>query len=290
MEKHVLVTGATGFVGNYIVQALLKSNCRVTATSANPEPAANAVWYPFVKYIPFRLDQQVDTIDYYSFFGKPDLLIHLAWEGLPNYKADFHLTENLPRHQHFLKNLIANGLRDITVTGTCLEYGLQEGALQESMPTAPSTFYGRAKDELRKYLQELQLQYSFSFKWARLFYMYGKGQSPNSLLPKLNRAIANGDNTFNMSGGQQVRDFLPIEEVAEYIITIALQHYVSGIINVCSGRPVTVQKFVEDYLASLHETITLKLGYYPYPDYEPMCFWGDNHLLKSISNRVKKSS
>ena len=85
-----------------------------------------------------------------------------------------------------------------------------------------------------------------------------------------------------MSGGEQVRDYLPVEKVAEYIAAIALQHSVEGIINCCSGKPVTVKELVENYLAEKHKNIALNLGHYPYPDYEPMRFWGDNKKLKSI--------
>ena len=75
-------------------------------------------------------------LNYFNFLKSPSL-IHLAWEGLPNYKAAFHVEENLPRHFPFLKNLIKNGLKDLTVTGTCFEYGMQEGSLQEDMEVFP---------------------------------------------------------------------------------------------------------------------------------------------------------
>ena len=65
---------------------------------------------------------------------------------------------------------------------------------------------------------------TFDCKWIRLFYMYGEGQNPNSLLSQLQTALQNGDQEFNMSGGEQERDYLPIEKVAEYIVTIALQN------------------------------------------------------------------
>jgi len=87
---------------------------------------------------------------------------------------------------------------------------------------------------------------------------------------------------FNMSGGEQVRDYLPVEKVAEYIVSIALQKQVTGVINCCSGEPVTIKDLVNDYLALKKQHITLNLGYYPYPDYEPMRFWGDNTKLLAV--------
>ena len=278
----VLVTGATGFIGNYVIQQLLQKGYSVIASSANHQKAKQALWFQQVTYIPFEFSAFDSKENYYQFFDKPDLVIHLAWEGLPNYKASFHTEINLPRHLNFLRNLIQNGLKDLTVTGTCFEYGMQEGCLKEEMNVFPSNPYAMAKDQLRRSLQGVQEQNLFYFKWVRLFYMYGKGQNPNSLLSQLDIALAKGEKEFNMSGGEQVRDYLPVEKVAEYIVEIATQNKVTGIINCCSGEPVTVKKFVENYLQLKNQIIKLNLGYYPYPDYEPMRFWGDTTKLKSI--------
>ncbi len=282
--KKILVTGATGFIGNYVMQELLKNNCTVIATSSSEQNAKQFSWFSKVKYIPFKLEDFDSTINYVSFFDSPHAVIHLAWEGLPNYKSLFHFEINLPRHFAFLKNLVLNGVTDITVTGSCFEYGMQQGCLDEDMLSAPANPYSLAKDTLRKFLQELQKVNPFHLKWVRLFYMYGSGQNANSLLSQLNKALANGETSFNMSGGEQVRDYLPVEKVAEYIAAIALQNNVEGIINCCSGKPVTVKELVENYLEEKHKNIKLNLGYYPYPDYEPMRFWGDDKKLKTIIN------
>jgi nucleoside-diphosphate-sugar epimerase len=282
--KKVLVTGATGFIGNYVVQQLLNMGCRVVATSISEAKARNHEWFSQVKYIPFNFAQFDDNLNYYDFFDKPDLVIHLAWEGLPNYKSLFHFEENLPVQYSFLKNLVTHGAKDVTVTGTCFEYGMKEGLLREDMCAEPANPYALAKDSLRRFMQELQKLQGFQFKWIRLFYMYGKGQNPNSLLSQLERAVANGDEIFNMSGGQQVRDYLPVEKVAEYVVKTALQNNITGIVNCCGGHPVTVQQFVENYLKTRFLNIKLNLGFYPYADYEPMAFWGDNEKLKTILN------
>jgi nucleoside-diphosphate-sugar epimerase len=280
----VLVTGATGFIGNYVVQQLLKKGCSVIASSANHQKAEQALWFQQVTYIPFNFSVFDQQENYYQVFGNPDLMIHLAWEGLPNYKTSFHTEINMPRHLAFLSNLINNGLKDLTVTGTCFEYGMQEGRLDEEMQVFPANPYAIAKDRLRRSLQQVQAQKPFTLKWVRLFYMYGKGQNPNSLLSQLDAALANNEESFNMSGGEQERDFLPVERVAEYIVKIALQNKVIGVINCCSGKPVKVKEFVENYLQLKKKKIKLNLGYYPYPDYEPMRFWGDASKLKTILN------
>jgi len=216
-------------------------------------------------------------------------MIHLAWEGLPNYKEAFHAEETLPRHYRFIENLIMNGLKDVTITGTCFEYGMNEGCLSENMACEPANSYAIAKNELRKQLELLATVKQFSLKWVRLFYMYGRGQSSSSLVSQLDKALEDNQAVFNMSGGEQVRDFLPVEKVAEYLVAIALQHNINGIINCSDGIPVTVKQFVLNYLEHKKRTITLNLGYYPYIDYEPMSFWGDNSKLKKIINAPKIS-
>lgn len=280
----ILVTGATGFIGNNVVSELLKNNCQVIATSLNMEKAKAASWFSQVKYIPFDLKNFDDGTNYYSFFGEPDAMIHLAWEGLPNYKDAFHLQENLPRHLAFLTNLISNGLTNLTVTGTCFEYGMKEGCLSEEMVCEPANPYAIAKNELHIQLQQLNANKLFNFKWIRLFYMYGQGQSVKSLISQLETALENNEPQFNMSAGEQVRDFLPVEEVAANIVKIGLQNKVQGIINCCSGNPVTVKAFVENYLKKKNKSIKLNLGYYPYADYEPMKFWGDTNKFKLIKS------
>ncbi|HXB33207.1 MAG TPA: NAD(P)-dependent oxidoreductase [Puia sp.] len=278
----ILVTGATGFIGRYVVEQLLARGCRVTATSSREDKARQFSWFDQVSYVPFDLADLDPEKDYFRVFGEPDVMIHLAWEGLPHYRSGFHLEINFPRHAAFLGNLVRHGLGDLTVAGTCLEYGMQEGCLREDMPSFPGNPYAKAKDDLRKFLLELQLEHSFTLKWVRLFYLYGKGQNPGSLVPQLERALQNGDKVFNMSGGEQVRDFLPVEEVADYLIKVALQPEITGIINVCSGKPVSIKQFIENYLSSVQGDIALNLGYYPYPDYEPMRFWGDARKLNLI--------
>ncbi len=280
----ILVTGATGFIGNHVVNELLKCNHEVIASSANEHKAASFAWFDKVRYRQFRMEEFVPTTDYYSYFDKPDSIIHLSWEGLPNYTESFHLTENLPRHQQFLENLLQHGLKDLTVAGTCFEYGIQQGCLREDMETKPCNPYAIAKDTLRKNI-ELQCASSGAlFKWIRLFYMYGDGQNPKSLISQLEEALNEGRSVFNMSGGEQIRDFLPISEIANYITRIVCQNKITGIINCCSGQPVSVKEFILQYLNSKQKTIELNLGYYPYTTYEPMEFWGDNTKLISILN------
>ena len=232
----VLVTGATGFIGNYVIEVLLKQGVTVIANSLESEKKVHSTWKGKADYIQADLNEEKNN--WFLFFGKPEMLIHLAWEGLPNYKELFHFERNLPNNYFFLKNMIENGLKKVVVTGTCLEYGMQSGTLREDLETRPDNPYALAKDCLRKFLEHLQRKIEFNLKWIRLFYIYGKGQSPNSILSQLAASLERKDKVFNMSGGEQLRDYLPVEKVAEYIVIISMQDQISGIINCCSGKPI----------------------------------------------------
>lgn len=279
----VLVTGSSGFIGNYVVKELLKRNNSVIATSTDKEKIRKMEWYNDVEYISCDLKTHKD---FYTYFNCPEVLIHLAWEGLPNYKSVTHIENNLLDNFFFLKKMIASGLTDILVTGTCLEYGLVNGCLDETLVTNPQNPYAIAKDTLRKFLELLKYEYHFNFNWLRIFYVYGEGQNATALIPQLEKSIKEGKKVFNMSGGEQIRDFIHVNKVAEIIVKIALSKKEGGIINCCSGEPITVRKFVEDYLHEFKKEIKLNLGYYPYNDYEPFAFWGSN---KKLMNFLKEN-
>ena len=117
-----------------------------------------------------------------------------------------------------------------------------------------------------------------------LFYIYGDGQSEESIYSQLKKSIQNSVKKFNMSEGEQIRDFLPIEKVSQHLINLAILNKNIGIVNVCSGKPISVHKLVKFWLEENNWSIELNLGYYPYPNYEPMDFWGSNKYLLSLNN------
>jgi dTDP-6-deoxy-L-talose 4-dehydrogenase (NAD+) len=268
----VLVTGASGFIGDYVIRELLKRGITVVATSAHKDKAAAKDWFDQVTYVEYDM-ASCDT-NLLERFHHPEKLIHLAWPGLPAYKELFHFEKNLPEQYTFIRQLVTEGLTDITITGTCLEYGMKEGALSVDMPADPAIPYALAKDTLRKFLVQLQTKHPFCLKWVRLFYVYGKGQSEKSLFSQLEAAIRDQQPQFNMSRGEQVRDFIHVTDTAAEIADTALNIAGSGIFNCCSEKPVTVRQMVENYLHENKISIKLNLGYYPYNDYEPMAFWG----------------
>ncbi|NTV89623.1 MAG: NAD-dependent epimerase/dehydratase family protein [Clostridiales bacterium] len=236
-----------------------------------------------------EMDITLPPEDCFIQLGSPDVLIHLAWDGLPNYNSLHHFESELPKHYHFLKSLVQAGLPSLVITGTCLEYGMQSGELPETLMTHPRNPYGHAKDALRRHLEFLQATHPFKLAWTRLFYMYGEGQHQSSLYTAFKKSLARGANIFDMSGGEQLRDYLPVTEVADKLVALALSRCDAGIVNLCSGTPVSVRRLVEQWLLENDSAMQLNLGHFPYPNYEPMAFWGDTTKLKQIIGATSAS-
>ena len=136
----------------------------------------------------------------YDYLLKPDTLIHLAWDFyLRDYNSKIHI-EQVDNHLNFIESNL-KWLKNIIVTGTCMEYGDYEGEIEENMIANPETKYGQAKNILREKLFLLK-KYKFNLTWLRLFYFYG-GEKNIRIWGNINLAIQNKD-IFQMSKGTQL--------------------------------------------------------------------------------------
>jgi nucleoside-diphosphate-sugar epimerase len=274
----IAVTGASGFLARHLVPELVRCGHRPTLVVRDP------------MRVPAALSGlQVAVIDHFSppreafaTAGHPDILIHLAWGGLPNYRSLHHFEDELPTQYRFLKAMVAAGLPKLVVTGTCFEYGMQSGSLCETTPAKPVNPYGFAKHSLHEMLEMLRATQPFDLTWVRLFYLHGEGQNENSLLPQLHRAATEGLAEFNMSGGEQLRDYLSANHFAADLSRLARLPGGHGTVNICSGVPLSVRSLVEREIEAKGWNIRLKLGHHPYSDLEPMAFWGCRHKLDSL--------
>lgn len=274
----IAVSGATGFIGRHVLAELESRSVETIALVRSA--SVKSIDHSSSRVV--ELDLHEASSNAFELMGRPDVLIHLAWSGLPNYKSLHHFEQELPAQYRFLKSLVESGLQNIVVAGTCFEYGMQSGPLSEDVAPHPSNPYGFAKDALRCQLEYLKSAHPFHLTWARLFYLYGEGQAESSLLPQLRQAAERGDPVFNMSGGEQLRDYLLVTEVARHLVSLALAKRDMGVVNVCSGTPISVRKLVEGWIKENGWSIALNLGHYPYPDYEPLAFWGDSRKLSTL--------
>jgi len=159
---------------------------------------------------------------------------------------------------------------------------MQSGELSEDMLSRPENPYGFAKNALRTQLEFLKSEKYFNLSWCRLFYVFGEGQPQSSLFPQLKEAVRQGFEEFNMSGGEQLRDYLSVLDVSRAICKVSMSGRDNGVVNICSGVPISVRSLVEGWVANKGWSIKLNRGYYPYPTYEPMAFWGSVDKMKSL--------
>jgi len=282
----ILVTGASGFIGSSLIPALLRRNHKVFTLVRSVKKMKRFDWYPKVKTI--NKDLKSLTKDDLEDIN-PDIIYHLAWSDLPNYEDPIHIEKNLPEQLFFLRLVAECNIKKIIISGSCLEYGLQNGLLNEENSLQPSTFYGLAKTSVLSMANHLKNKFGFDFVWYRIFYVYGENQNKSSLYPSLINAIKNEENVFKMSHGNQMRDFIHIDDVIKYLLIPLYDYTISGIYNISNGKGIKVKDFVERIVHLHGSQIKINFGHYAIPNYEPNNFWGDNSKIKKVKNKDLKT-
>lgn len=213
--------------------------------------------------------------------ARPKVVLFLSWPGLPDYNGAFHLTRNMPAAFQLFEALVASGCQKIVVSGTCYEYGIQNGCLREDSPVFPCNLYGIAKNTLREGLEVLCQSTSVKMAWARIFYPYGSQQNPKSLYPSLIEAINVKQKTFQIGSGRQIRDFVEVSRVAQQLLQISLDPSAEGIFNCGSGVPMSVLEFVERCILERGSSLIVERSSLLDRQDEPFAFWADMTNLYS---------
>ncbi len=267
----VAVTGANGFIGKPLIRALETIGTTVVATARTPQKAEQP-----------KVDIG-DKASWPSLFaqGTPTRLIHCAWSDLNDFESPVHYTEHFARHLDFLLWCIGNGILDITVAGTCYEYGCVDGQLHEDMPAQPEAAYAIAKDALRRALMHYAKSKAFTLKWARIFYVSGDAEQEKGVFKYVKEAGEKGQSSIDLSWGEQLRDYISRTDAAKFLAHFCLQNDISGIVNCCSGEPKAMRRLIESY-ARTWPSLKLNFGKLAYRDYEPMAFWGSTNRMKAV--------
>jgi len=281
----IAVTGASGFVGRHVVAELQRRSLPVVAAIHTHALDAGSP-----DGIEVKLDLYDLPADAFQRLGSPQILVHLAWSGLNDYTSSSHVERELPAHMAFLNSMVNCGVSHVVVAGTCLEYGMKSGALEENLETKPVVPYAAAKDTLRRHLELLRLEKDFALTWARLFYLYGEGQREASLFGQMERAAGRGDKTFQLSGGEQKRDYLHVAEAARLLVDLTLCDQNDGVVNVCSGEPISIRDLTTAWAEEFDWPFQLEFGRRPYNDYEPMEFWGTRSKLERSLAHARAAS
>lgn len=268
-DRPILVTGATGFVGESLVTELLDRGASVTVATRDPSRLDRLPWKDGVsvwKGDLYDLDCTLPDVDGFE-------VVHLVWGDLTDFRSPRHFERHFLANMELVKRLLARGAGALSIAGTCQEYGLQEGPLRADGLTDPRTAYAIGKDMFRRAAALACESQGISFRWFRFFYIYGRRQKPNSLYPLLISALERGDSRFPMSEGRQLRDFISIEDAARKCADI-VETGATGCFNIASGRPQSVREFVAEICQRQGKFIEPEFGVYGMPDYEPFAFWG----------------
>ena len=269
----ILVTGANGYLGQGIVKHILDCGNEVVAADFK------------IDHVDERADRRACNLfeidDPYSYFGKPDVLLHLAWrDGFVHY-SDAHI-EDLPKHYKFIKSFAESDIKMISAMGSMHEIGFFEGSIKGDTPCNPITPYGISKNALRELTAMLCKQKNKEFLWLRGYYIVGNSQYGCSIFSKITAAEAEGKTEFPFTQGKNQFDFINYEDFCEQVARAVGQEQILGVINICSGHPEKLADRVERFIQENGYKIKLKYGAFPDRPYDSKAVWGDDTRIQNI--------
>lgn len=273
---NVFVTGATGFVGRHFVNAAVLRNHKVFCLRRN----GNNIKNKFPSEIVWQdgnLDQLLSRD-----IKNIDVLVHFAATGVSPRKATWEELYywNVATLLRLLKVAYEGGVKKIILAGSQIEYGLSSNEYDFIPPTAslrPTTPYGASKAAGFELAHGFCADNGLPLVYKRIFSAYGTGQHENNFWPSLRKAAISGHD-FPMTVGDQIRDFIPVEEVAlNFVRSVEDKDPKDGnplVENVCTGIGQSVREFAEYWWLYWKAKGQLKLGEIPSRKNEPMRFVG----------------
>ena len=269
----ILVTGANGYLGQGIVKHILDHGHEVIAADLS------------IDHVDDRAEKKACNLfeieDPYTYFGKPDVLLHLAWrDGFVHY-SDAHI-DDLPNHYHLIESFAKSGVKTIAVMGSMHEIGFYEGSIKEETPCNPITPYGISKNALRELTKMLCNRSDKKFMWLRGYYIVGNSEFGCSIFSKITAAEKEGKTEFPFTMGQNQFDFIDYEDFGEQIACAVSQDEVLGVINICSGHPEKLADRVERFIKENRYKIKLKYGAFPDRPYDSKAVWADGKKIQQI--------
>lgn len=276
MSRRVLVTGAGGYIGRHVVNALLKRGDQVAAVCPSMETLPPGVDHIGDDFAALDLKALVPTLD---------SCIHLAWRDGFQHDADSHMA-HLSEHYAFLTGLAAEGLSSLTALGTMHEIGYWEGAIDDNTPASPRSLYGIAKNALRQALTTRLHNTSVNFRWLRAFYIVGDDSRSQSLFAKILKWEAEGKKTFPFTSGLNAYDFILVSDLADQIVAADSQTLITGTINCCSGEPVALKDRVMSFISEHGLSLRPEYGAFPDRPYDSPGVWGDSSKIKRILSEI----
>lgn len=280
----IVVTGGRGFVGRAVLPLLLEQGHHVMATTSRtaPDDGSGIEWLPVD-----LLDE--DSIKAVMHRARPDALLHLAW--YTEHGRFWAAPENFEwalASIRLLHAFRAAGGRRVLMGGTCAEYDWSSGmCIEDQSPLVPHSIYGKAKDLTRHYAQSYCQRpegADLEFLWGRIFFPYGPGEPEGRLFPSVIRALQH-DEAVKCSHGQQMRDFIHVDDVASalvYLLTTQAPHGEAGIYNIASGQAQRLARVIEELASYFPHHQPIEFGAIAVPADDPPVIVGNIEKLSRL--------
>lgn len=249
MDRNVIITGATGFIGRYLTEELLRNGYQVYAIVRNPEKLKQFHKYSGLHFIVKDLadlcTDDLPGIKYKTFY-------HLGWGGVNREEIDKDSVHDASLHNSIKCLEIAHALEcDCFIsTGSKAEYGVQAHVQEENALCKPQSAYGKAKLCFYKHAYTYCKSVGMRFYHARLFSVIGVGDHPWSLVSTACRKFAAGEE-MHFGPCTQKWNFTAVEDVARGLrllgeCRILLEETDHCIYNIAGKDTRILRDFVED--------------------------------------------
>lgn len=259
------VTGATGFIGRPLCDALAEHE--VLALVRRTGDARDRVRQLQGDY----LEPQAWRAAVQDF--APECCLHLAWAGLPDYSLALS-RKNFEAGLDLLQMMKEIGCPRVLVTGTCFEYGNLTGCVREEHVPEKQGLFAAFKSAQRVVGESLVAEGGTRLIWARLFFVFGRGQRPTSLIPSCIAALADGKRP-EIKNANAVNDFVHVEDVARGLAALATAENARGTYNLGTGVGTRVRDAV-NLVARMMEREDL----YPASEEPGRGFWADMRRMR----------
>lgn len=273
----VLLTGASGFLGRYVLQCLEQHGIEVVTMGRRQAPDSQ-----FAQFIETDL---LANPDFAALVKQADAthLLHLAWyaEHGKYWTSPLNLRW-VDATVRLVEAFCATGGKHVVAAGTCAEYDWLHGyCLEDNTPQNPATLYGVAKDAARRLTIEICKQHQVTCCWGRVFLPFGAGEASVRLIPSLIDVFQGTRSAFGVNAAVY-RDFLHASDVAEGFFAL-LRCEASGVFNISSGQPLQLRELVQALAMQLNADPELVLRLTTQRTGEPPLLVGANLKLKALS-------
>lgn len=268
----VLVLGASGFIGRWVARQLTIAGAELFLTVRDRGAARRTFLEYGVSGEILDADlMQFPVVDRMIRSLRPAIIFNLSGYGIDRSEtseiAAFKINGELPgvlcEAMAATKRAGWAGQRLIHA-GTAMEYGIASGDLSEDTEARPMTLYGRSKLAGTESVRRICSENRIKGLTARLFAVYGPGESPTRLLPTLVDSKRDRRD-IRLTSGTHKRDFTYLEDVAEGLLRLGLSDATAGeAVNVATGKLTSIRDFVVEASRQLDiEDSRLKFGALP---------------------------